>query len=29
MFMDEILRAGSKKSILSKLFDGDDTRRWD
>ncbi len=24
-FMDEILKAGSKKSILSKLFDGDDT----
>ncbi len=25
MFMDEILKAGSKKSILSLLFDGDDT----
>ncbi len=24
-FMDEILKAGSKKSILSRLFDGDDT----
>ena len=24
-FMDEILKAGSKKSILSLLFDGDDT----
>ncbi len=25
-FMDEILKAGSKKSILASLFDGDDTR---
>ncbi|MEE8377501.1 MAG: PTS sugar transporter subunit IIA [Candidatus Aminicenantaceae bacterium] len=24
-FLDEILKAGSKKSILSRLFDGDDT----